>query len=313
MTKSSTESGEENFALPPVGNALIEGITPMSNITLYTDFVYNIYFPKMTELRSLTLCEDEYFDLDALRCEEVDAKEYYVLSVPLGATEALRELVLVATLVDGEGNEVEGRWTFSMQSYAARLLTGNYTDTAKMLVRDMLSYVKSAYAYFEKDEAIEAEGIVDALIGSAYDTNSAPGLDVDALQSTEGLKAATLLIDTAPAFAFLLQTNEDGSFTYAPERYRFYLDGTPCALELTMLSDGNSALVLSTYAYRMISEITYTIEGTEISGAYNLRSYYDFALTRDESLQRIVERLWKYSESAALYRAELLAQQGETR
>ena len=72
-------------------------------------------------------------------------------------------------------------------------------------------------------------------------------------------------------------------------------------------TDGRTYIRVSVYAYAMTNTVSYTIEGTDISGAFNLKAYYDFALEEnDAKLISLVERLWKYSESARNYRAEAI-------
>ena len=56
------------------------------------------------------------------------------------------------------------------------------------------------------------------------------------------------------------------------------------------------------YAYAMADTITYSIKGTDIKGEYNIKAYYEFALTKGEALANLTERLWKYAESANAYR-----------
>ena len=126
-------------------------------------------------------------------------------------------------------------------------------------------------------------------------------------QVTSGLAASTLLIDTAPAFAFLPETDSEGNLLYAPEKYHFYVDGKACAYKMVTLEDGNVAFILDMYAYMMTSEVTWTVDGTDLSGSYHLYFYYEFAKkSGDEKLVSIVERLWKYAESARLYREETM-------
>lgn len=70
--------------------------------------------------------------------------------------------------------------------------------------------------------------------------------------------------------------------------------------------DGTVYIKVSTYAYGMCENIAYSIEGTDIGGEFNIKAYYEFAKTQNkENLVSIVERLWKYSESAKAYKAEV--------
>ena len=62
-------------------------------------------------------------------------------------------------------------------------------------------------------------------------------------------------------------------------------------------------LSVSLYAFEMIGTVEYTVVGTDVTGGYNLSAYLDFAKTLDDpALVALVERLWKYSESALVYK-----------
>ena len=297
-----------SLALPAVNNGAAQGLSPLSSITLYTDFVYNVYFPAVEGITEITLDGTSYTDTDALRRETVDGREYLVLSLPLGATEAMRSFLFTVTLAKEDGREVKGSWTFSIGKYAQKLLVGNYSETEKTLVRDMLSYIRSAYVYFEGDEQQDVAATVDALIGQMYDSETKPEISYTGEQNTVGLSAATLLIETAPAFAFLPKTNADGTLLYAPQAYHFYVDGKACAHRVVTLEDGNVAFILDTYAYMMTSTVTWTVDGEDAVGSYHIFFYYEFAQkSGDAKLISIVERLYRYAQSAKLYREEILS------
>ena len=53
----------------------------------------------------------------------------------------------------------------------------------------------------------------------------------------------------------------------------------------------------------MCENVDYKITGTEITGTYNIGSYYEFAKTlNSDTLTAAVEWLWRYSMSAKAYR-----------
>ena len=57
------------------------------------------------------------------------------------------------------------------------------------------------------------------------------------------------------------------------------------------------------YAYMMLDDVTFTVNGTEVTESYNLYAYYEYAKTlNNANLTAIVEALMKYSVSAADYR-----------
>ena len=119
-----------------------------------------------------------------------------------------------------------------------------------------------------------------------------------------GFDSATFRLDAKPSFVFFPETDEDGDLVYDLSAYRFTQNGKALAVENTT-ADGRACIVIATYAYEIADNISYSIDGTEISGEFNIKAYYEFAKTQnDDTLVSIVERLWKYSESAKAYKAE---------
>ena len=119
------------------------------------------------------------------------------------------------------------------------------------------------------------------------------------------LDGAHLRLDSTPAFVFYPETNEDGTLLYSAEAYKFFLGGTLLDSEIVTDENGVTYIVVKLPAHAIADTVTYTVDGTEISGAYNLRSYYDFALTQEnDALVNLITRLWKYSESAKAANAQ---------
>ena len=156
--------------------------------------------------------------------------------------------------------------------------------------------MRAAYAYAELDSATIA--MLDGIIGEDYDKHSVPGTDCEALLGTAGLSSAQLMLGDAPTFVFCT----DGSYSH--ELYSFTVGGAPVEAE-AVAKDGKVYLYVKLHAYRMTDAVRYEVEGTEIVGEYNLKSYYEFAKgENDDALVSLVERLWKYAESAKAYKAE---------
>ena len=83
------------------------------------------------------------------------------------------------------------------------------------------------------------------------------------------------------------------------------MSGKTLAKEVCTKEDGTVYFVVTTYAYGISENITYSITGTDITGEFNIKTYYEFAKTlNDDALVSVVERLWKYSESAKAYKIE---------
>ncbi len=276
------------------------------NITLHSNIEINVYIPTINEVVEFTLDGQVYTNLTDLEKVTLSNKQYYKLSVPLGATQAMREISLHVKVATNDGNNIESR-TISLDKYSSEILSGSYTDLEKRLIKDMLSYVRSAYTYFatelDKQAVLSACEKIDALIGENYDSTSTPNISsVTAKLERNGLASAALSIGDAPTFVFTPETDENGNPIYAYDKYHFYVNSKECGFDVITLKDGRAAFCLDTSAYMIISNVSYTIDGTNISGEYNLKAYYNFCLSRnDEKLVSFVERLWKYSETAAEY------------
>ncbi len=273
-------------------------ISPKASLTLYSDFVYNLYIPATDFVVAITL-DGVVYELDGLDTVEVQGVEYYCIAKRIAVGKACDEFTLIIEMQVFEGKTHTASWTLGIIPYVQNLLDGNYTDTVKTLARDILSYIRAVYTYAGLDEKDVAR--IDAIIGENYDDSIKPDTDVDAAFDVDGLSSAALELGDAPSFRFYI----DGNYDVAA--YRFTVNGN--AVKGEVMTDGERTYIrVSLYAYAMTDTVSYTIDGTDISGEYNLKSYYDFAKAEGSAtLVRLVERLWKYSESAALYKAEVTA------
>ena len=177
------------------------------------------------------------------------------------------------------------------------------TEVEKTLVKDILSYVRSAYIYFKRENAADVKAKIDAVIGADYDTTARP-TDMEAAQVGGGFDSATFRLDAKPSFVFYHETDAEGKLVYDVEAYRFTQNEKPLVASKTTV-DGRACIVITIYAYAIDDNISYSIDGTEISGEFNIKAYYEFAKTQNnDALVNIVERLWRYSESAEAYKIE---------
>lgn len=295
------ESGVYNLAA-----SSISGFVPKVSVSLYSNFVYNIYIPVEYDISKIVLA-DAQIDMNELEISEIDGKEYYHLTRSIIAPEAAESFVLEVTL-DVDGNSTVGRWTLDIIKYARLVLEDeNTTEIEARLMKDMLSYIRSAYIYFDREGADEIRGEINSIIGGSYDSSSVPDESaLDVKTSFEGLEKATMDLGATPAFIFVPETNDDGSLVYEAERYTFSGDGRNLEGEVMVDGDGTVYIKVLVYAYGMSMDIDYSIEGTDISGSYNIRTYYEYAKTLDDAnLVSVVQRLWKYSDSAEDYRKEV--------
>ena len=264
---------------------------PKTSITLSNELIFNIYVPVNKALKSFTI------DGEALNTEnvvQIDGSDYYHVKVELPSNEAARNILLVA-IITVDGKDYKGSWTVSIPKYAEKIIEeGEQTETR--LVRDVLSYIRAAYAYFDKTDAAAMEKI-DTLLGENYDENNAPALLGSAEEPTVGLNGVTFILDAVPAIRFYISE--------PAEKYEFYSNGAK--LNAILGSDAKGTyLEMDVYAYAMGKTITYTIDGEE-AGSYHINSYYTFVTTDEEyknntKLINLVERFARYCESAAEYR-----------
>lgn len=290
------------WAIHKLSAPTLNEFKPKISVTLYSDFVFNIYIPATADVESIEFCGIAA-DLSTVEKKTIDGKEYYVFHKAQAPSAAAEDFGFRVGLKTAD-KTVFGNWTVSIVKYAKLVLNDNdSTATEKTLVRDILSYVRSAYIYFERDNAAAIKAQIDAVIGADYDATSRP-TDMEAAQVGGGFDSATFRLDAKPAFVFYPETDAEGNLVYDLSAYRFTQNGKALAVENTTV-EGRACIVIATYAYEIADNISYSIDKTEISGEFNVKAYYEFALTQNnEALVSIVERLWKYSEAAKAYKAE---------
>jgi len=262
-----------------------------SSITLGDILSINIYVPK-NNLVSLTLDGVEY-DIETLskNTATLDGLEYYRINTPIAGAEGLKELALSVT-IDAENNTLTGDFKISIPKYAKKILAGD-SEIDKQIVRDVLSYIRASYRYFDSTntDAIEA---IDAIIGARYD-ETAPHSPEGSTAEPEGLKAASFSLDSTPALRLYLPDGADAS------RYSFKVNGRLMPHIIATDATGTYAEI-DLYAYAMCETVTYLVDGVE-GGSYHIASYYEWAKgENNDALVSLVERFWRYAQSARDYK-----------
>ena len=288
------ESTEGVFTLTPVALA-DTAFTPFVSITLDRDLVLNVYVPVTDKLTALTFA-GKAVDLASLERAELDGTQYYVIRTPLAASAAASTLVMKATLTAGDFTASKS-YTFSTVKYAQLVLDGE-GEIEKALVKNVLSYIRAAYAYFGTADE-EAMARIDAILGTDYDENNAHTPEGSLESVTAGFKGATLVLDATPAIRFYL---EDGANADA---YEFFIGGGK--VSTVTGTDTNGAYIeIDVYAYAMCETVIYTVGG-EAGGSYHIASYYAYATEKgDAKLIALVDRMWKYFQAARDYRASII-------
>ena len=287
-----TVSGEYvKYVIMP---AVIDEYSVKTSISLWSNFVYNIYLLKTDTLASVNV-DGTAYDVATLPTSNIGGVDYYLVKVDLSAKESLRDILLVLTL-NTDGKSVRYSATLNVVKYSKSILGGDHSAEEKAVVSDMLSYARAAYVYFETEDA-EKLALVNEILGENYDADNTPELNGSAVAPSVGLKSVTYILNATPTIRFRITGNADS--------YAFYVDGAK--LNTVVGSDENGTYIdMDVYAYAMCKTITYTIDGVE-SGSYHINCYYTFVKTDEAhkdnaALINLVARFAKYCESAAAYR-----------
>ena len=274
-------------------------ISPKASLTMHSAFVYNVYVPASAKefITSITFGGTSY-DVSALPVKQIGGVDYLHIEFEIGVLDAGETFELtVASAAQRQ------RWSLGVISYADTVIGGSYTDTTKTLARDILAYIREAYLYAKSENVDTVKTQIDAIIGADYAV--APDTAADAKQSVDGLDGAGLVLGNRPAFYFLPELDSEGETVYDATAYKFAVDGTSVRTEVTTI-EGKTAILVYTYAFAITDTVTYTVDGTDISGEYNLAAYLEFA-SGDEALLSLVKALWQYSDAARAYRDEVVS------
>ena len=294
--KISDNGTKATYRLRDVELADLEFV-PKISLTLDRDLILNVYVPAKEYLESFTIDGVADAECDAKRVI-LEGEEYYHVAIELSAKEAARDVVLNAIVNVGE-KKATGTFNLGIIGYSEKILADG-TDTEKTLVRDVLSYIRAAYAYFNTDD-VASVSIIDAILGENYDANSAPEFDGSAVAPTTGLSSVTFVIDATPTVRFYLASGAEA------DAYKFYINGV-LLNTVTGTNDGFTYIELDTYAYAVCETVTYTINGVE-SGSFHINAYYEWTKTEnDTELVTLVERFAKYCESAKAYRDSVVSE-----
>lgn len=281
LVNLGTKDGKSVFSL----RVLDKLVTPKASLTMHSSFVYNIYVPAEDFITKITV-DGVVYDVNALATKVIDGVTYLHIEKDIAVGSAADSFVLIV-----ESDVQQQRWTLDVISYAKTIVDGNYTATEKTLAKDILAYVRATYVYVNGENTEAAVKSINAIIGADYAVDPTVG---EAKASTEGLLGAGLLLGDKPAFYF--QTE------YDPAAYTFTVNGAKVNTEVTTV-DGKTAILVYTYAYAITETVTYTVEGTDITGEYNLAAYLAFAEGEGDALAGLVKALWQYSDAAKAYGA----------
>ena len=161
-------------------------------------------------------------------------------------------------------------------------------------MKDILVYASAAHTYFENEldgeKLLEIEGLLDGY------TKAVPTAEAKKPADKTYFTDVAVYVGDVPSFRFYLA---DG---YSAEDFAFKA-GKRSVSAVEGTDKNGKYLEVTMYAYMMLDDVTYTVKGTDVTGTYNLYSYYEYAKTlNNANLVAIVEGLMKYSVSAKAYR-----------
>ena len=293
--KTSSDGVNDTYTLVPYWMTTSQAI-PKTSVTLSTDLIYNIYLP--TGRVTAAKINGEVVNLKNVPQVTLDnGMTYWHITVNAGLLGAGDEIELVTTIDVGNSTLMDATRKINVVKYAKNVLAANLGDTTDKLVKDMLAYVKAACVY--ANDKAETVAAIEAIIGANYTV--APEI-AEAVANVDGLASAALLLGDKPAFVFFPELDGEGNPKYDLNAYKFSIDGCYAKTEITEI-EGKTAFVVSTYAYAMSETVTYTIEGTEISGAYNLAAYLQ-GVQGNTNTVALVKALYAYSLAAKTYKTE---------
>jgi len=285
FVKVSENDGYVNYSLYP--KAML-GYKIKTSVTLWSNFVYNVYIPK-TNLNSFTIngATMAYEEI------EIDGVTYYHVAVNLPAGETLQDIKVCIKLNSGT-TTVDANWTLNVLNYTKSVINGSYDDTTKTLMKDMLVYANAAYTYFgntlEEEKAAEVATLLEGY------TKEMPEGEAKKPTDKTYFTDVAVYLGEVPSFRFTLA---DG---YTADDFTFKV-GSRSATVIT--GDGYVEIVM--YAYMMLDDVTFTVNGTDVTESYNLYAYYEYVKTlNNANLTAIVEALMKYSVSAKAYRESVI-------
>ncbi len=330
VTLTRSENGEYILALPegmsfdevdtvlelkcidsePPATEEVSSFVPKFSVSLYSDFRCNIYIPVMDNIVNILIDGNE-INLASLEIKEIDNENYYHYEKAISSINAAENIRLTVSLRLTSGKIATGNFNMGILKYAELVLSKSPETYEKNLMKAMLAYISAAYNYANRANAASVAEQIAAIIGEDYSASP----DTESLNKTPsapGIVSASMDIGTVPVFIFYPETDAGGTPVYAPENYIFKSGNKILETIIEEDDTGKTYIKVYTYAYGLCGEITYNIEGTEFFGSYNIGAYYaavksNEGLKDDTALISLIERLWKYSESANDYRIAIIS------
>jgi len=289
FVKISNGSEMQTYRLTPTEVAELN-YAPKMSITLSNELVMNVYVPtNCTEeftFNGITYNTENNFGENVVT---IGGKDYYLVTVALGSSEAAKEMKLIANVTVGE-DTATATFTFSIPKYVSKVLANeSATEIEKTLAKDVLAYIKEAYNYFDTHNNEEEIARVNALIESIIGDYTAAPVSTGTTVNAAGVTTVTLNLDAKPTIRFYV-TDTTLEFSANGKKLNTVTD-----------SDTKGTYVeLDVYAYALCETISY---GN--GGSYHISNFVNGATSTE--YESLVKAFVKYVESAADYRKSVIA------
>ena len=297
QVKTAVEGGGYKITAPKV--------QIQANLSLYIDFTMNIWLPTDTNVKSITVGETTYTVADA----PVFGGKYRVSIESIGAGSAADDISILVTYTDGDLT-LTAEKIYSVVEYAKSVLEGSYSNEAKSLLANIVTYIDAVYTYdgkaipTELSTLMASEAYTAALALSTTDGVSVvPATTTSLGTATNAVSGAMLSLDSSVQFIFTLNPSYTGplSLTYAGKTYT-------CEVVDGKIS-GNGYITVNMRAFYLYDEVI-TITAGEYSGTYDLAAYIAGVREEyeaDEKLETLLLALYNYCKEADEYNAYFIA------
>lgn len=277
--------------------AVVNDTIPVkANVSLYSDFILNIYLP--TDLgtdcyKSLTLDgADTQVTLVA-----VDGVEYMKVSVadinPATAADATE----LAFKVEDGSLEATIVKSISVVDYLESALNNATSDTEAKLIVSMINYVDKAYQYVTPDGEELPESLTSLTSSAKYTAYTIDKLtDMTATKTVADLgvfEEVSISLNNAFRFTFKTKADFEGNLVFSyVKNGRLFVETKRCV--------GEREITLELKANELLQNITVSYGDTV--GEYNLAAYLEWTKTTENAeLVSLVEALWLYADYAKAY------------
>lgn len=273
-----------------------DGAVVGHNVVITDTLTYNVYFNTDSKIASIEFGGVSY-DFNSLANKQFGEVTYKRFSFTTVAKDAFRMYSITVTLEDGS----LAVYDVNIRHYLEQLYETGKDESEKTLAADMLSYLAASMIYFYTDaDAGRVNGAIavrNNVLGADYDASN-PSYELDGAIAAEytdsGMAGAGMNLAEKPTFYFVAAKG------YENETPVFMMDGE--VVSFIKATEGERTIYyLSFSPIDLTGTVSWTVG--DKSGAFNLRTFYDYAknTAKDENLINLVERLYRYSESVKNY------------